>query len=271
MRWLIDYGLATLVIVTLAACGSQSQTHKLVAQPPVDHPPAPLPTIPAVPKPAQVSVASASSGEQLDSLRAFLGVRPMNFRYVADSVRQGTVTVAGRFIVIHELFQTPRILYRSAIDSTRWLQFKLEPVGEAGTVGGDFTVDTVALDPQRQTLLLTLRGQNGFWGGSLDYSQTAIVDVTAEPLLLLKSETLREDVSYGRDHDAVYDEDAAGSESSEQTVRVRNHRLIIGPPRQTSRQGLTGKPVTSTIRPVPAAMLPAGQYYYRRGQLHRIR
>jgi hypothetical protein len=195
----------------------------------------------------------------------------MQFRYVTDSVRQGASAAVGRFIVIHELFQTPRLLYRSATDSTRWIQFKLEPVGEAGTVGGDFTVDTIELDPRRQTLLLTLSGQNGFWGGSSAYGQTAIVDVTAEPLLLLKTETLSEEVSYGRDNDTVYNDDAAGSESRSQAVHIYNQRIVVGLPQQTSRQGRSGKQAASSIRPTPASMLPAGHYRYQNGKVFRIR
>ncbi len=194
----------------------------------------------------------------------------MQFRYVADSVRQGTPTIAGRFIVIHELFQTPRILYRLAADSTRWLQFKLEPVGEAGTVGGDFTVDTIGLDSRRQTLLLTLGGQNGFWGGSSAYSQTAIVDVTDEPLLLLKTETLREDINYGRDSDTVYDEDAAGSESRTQALAIRNHCIVLGSPRQTSQHGRSHVQASHVIRPTPTSMLPAGRYRYQGGEVSRV-
>lgn len=263
----IAYGLTALVTAALAACNAQPAVRESGAQPPVARLPASARAIRTASTPAK-TVAAATEGEPLtDSLRAFIGVRSMRFQYVPDSLRQGTPTVAGRFIVIHELFQTPRILYRSATDSTRWFQFKLEPVGEAGTVGGDFTVDTVELDPQRQTLLLNLQGRNGFWGGSLAYGQTAIVDVTAEPLLLLKTETLREDVSYGRENDTVNDEDAGGSETQAQEVNIRNHRLVVGPPQQTSQRGLRAEPVTSVMRPTPKSMLPAGRYHYWHGKM----
>lgn len=266
MKWIISAPTA-LIMAALVACNAQPSARKPAAQLPVAQAPASIRASAKAPLLAKASATAMGSIGQDDSLHAFLGVRPMQFRYVADSLRQGTPTVAGRYIVIHELFQTPRILYRSTTDSTRWFQFKLEPVGESGTVGGDFTVDTVRLDPQRQTLLLKLQGQNGFWGGSLAYGQTAIVDVTAEPVLLLKTEVLREDVSYGREDDTVYNEDAAGSESLSQEISIRNHRLMVGPPRQTTRRGLRAKQVTSIMRPTPKSVLPAGSYRYWHGKL----
>lgn len=259
-------GIAALAAAALGACNSQPPAHEPAAKSSGASTHAGPVAVALAKAPNQL----ANSTEPFDSLRAFVGMRPMQFQYVADSVRQDTPTVARRFIIIHELFQTPRILYRSAADSTRWLQFKLEPVGEAGTVGGDFTVDTIGLNPRRQTLLLRLSGHNGFWGGSLSYGQAAIVDVTAEPLLLLKTETLSEDVSYGRDSDTVYDENAAGSESRTQVLAIRNHCIVLGSPRQSSQHGRSHVQASYVIRPTPQSMLPAGRYRYQSGKVFRV-
>ncbi|WP_460504276.1 hypothetical protein, partial [Hymenobacter agri] len=160
----------------------------------------------------------------------------------ADMARQpwGIDTVCGRYLRISRLFEPTRVLYRATPAATCWTQVQLEPVGDTGVVGGEFTLDTVALDPQRRVLLLNLRGHNGFWGGSLDYGLTNLIDVTDQPLLLLKTEALREDASYGREDDTTYDDDAAGSESRSQTVRVRAGIVRVEPPRLTSRTGRGG-------------------------------
>jgi hypothetical protein len=264
-------GIAALAAAAFGACNSQPPAHEPAVQLAARRSGASTHAGTVAVAPAKAPHQLGDSTEPFDSLRAFVGVRPMQFRYVADSVRQGTPTVAGRFIIIHELFQTPRILYRSAVDSTRWFQFKLEPVGEAGTVGGDFTVDTIGLDPQRQTLLLRLSGHNGFWGGSLSYGQAAIVDVTAEPLLLLKTETLNEEVSYGRDSDTIYDKDAAGSESRIQALAIRNQCIALGSPQQTSQHGRGHAQASHVIRPTPPSMLTAGRYQYQSGKMLRVK
>ncbi|MCC2547390.1 hypothetical protein LJY25_13120 [Hymenobacter sp. BT175] len=212
-----------------------------------------------------------------DSLRAFLGVRPMKFRCVPDQDLKLEIqsnpyradTVAGRYVVFRELFQPARVLYKPDAAATCWLEVRPEDVGESGTVGGDFTVDTASLAPGRRVLLLNLRGHNGFWGGSLDYGLTNIVDVTAEPLLLLKTEALHENVSYGRENDSVFDEDAAGSEKREQQVSIRRGLIRVGPATQTFTNDPSA-PADGPIKPVPESMLPAGRYRYQPGKVVRV-
>ena len=226
------------------------------------------------PKPA---VPVAGLYHEPDSLRAFVGVRPLRFRCVSDDslraemARQpwGIDTVFGRYLRISRLFEPTRVLYRATPAAPCWTQVQLEPVGDTGVVGGEFTLDTVQLDPQRRVLLLNLRGHNGFWGGSLDYGLTNLIDVTEKPLLLLKTEALRDDTSYGREDDTTYDDNAAGSESRAQTVHVRAGLIRVELPRFTSRVGRGGEDEQSR-EPLPETMLPAGCYRYRGGQLLRV-
>ncbi|MBF9141792.1 hypothetical protein [Hymenobacter properus] len=193
-----------------------------------------------------------------DSLRADVARRPW-----------GIDTVFGRYLRISRLFEPTRLLYRATPAATCWTQVQLEPVGDTGAVGGEFSLDTVQLDPQRRVLLLNLRGHNGFWGGSLDYGLTNLIDVTEKPLLLLKTEALREDTSYGREDDTTYDDDAAGSEYRAQTVQVRAGLIRVERPRLTSRVGRSGADERSQ-GPLPETMLPAGRYRYRGGRMLRV-
>lgn len=271
--------LAGALVAACQSPASEQATHGPSAARPPHNPAAALPpTGPAAqptPKPAP---PVAAPYHEPDSLRAFVGVRPLRFRCVSDDslraemARQpwGIDTVFGRYLRISRLFEPTRVLYRATPAATCWTQVQLEPVGDTGAVGGEFTLDTVLLDPQRRVLLLNLRGHNGFWGGSLDYGLTNIIDVTEKPFLLLKTEALREDTSYGREDDTTYDDDAAGSESRSQTVRVRAGLIRVEQPRLTSRVGRGGEDVRSR-EPLPETMLPAGHYRYRGGKVFRVR
>ncbi|OON67862.1 hypothetical protein B0919_16925 [Hymenobacter sp. CRA2] len=267
----------------VAACSTAPQEQQKAARKAAPGAAAPQAAVAATPPPAAAPAAppepAVSEYQYPDSLQAYAGARPMRFRCVPDAELRAEIqaspwladTVAGRYVVLRELFKPARILYRPHAAATCWLEVRPEDVGESGTVGGDFTVDTASLGPGRRVLLLNLRGHNHFWGGSLDYGLTNLVDVTAEPLLLLKTEALRENVSFGRENDSVFDEDAAGSEKREQQVSIQQGLIRVSP----ATQALTGSmedpnaPADGVLKPTPKSMLPAGRYRYQRGRVLR--
>lgn len=201
----------------------------------------------------------------------------MKFRYVNDDELRAEVlanpdqadTLFEQFIVIRELFKPARVLYHLCANSTDWIEVRPEAVGETGNVGGDFALDTARLDPQRlPVLLVSIGGHQGFWGGSLDYSLVNIIDVTQQPLLLLKTESLNQNSSYGRVNDSVDDEEASSSEKLEQRVSIRNSVIAVEQPQLTTTNQ-QGERVIN-LQPTPATMLSAGRYRYQRGKVFRV-
>ncbi|MGI4761479.1 MAG: hypothetical protein ACRYF0_12265 [Janthinobacterium lividum] len=199
-----------------------------------------------------------------DSVRAGVGPRPMRFSQVSDDTLQAQLAhnparsyqAFGNALVITELWKKARLLYRPAPEAD-WLEVQLAPVGDDDATG-ELTLDSARLDPQRPlALLVRVESKASFWGGAAAWGLLNIVELGARPLLLLKSQTLREDISYNRLNDSEYAEGVSTSWRSTQLITVRKNRILVGPVR-----GEPGNYDMST--------LPAGSYGFRNGQIARL-
>ena len=227
--------------------------------------------------PQAVSKAVALPGDILpveDSVRAYIGGRPMQYRVVPAAHMAGYAvgadTVLGRFLLMRELDERMHFLYPVTSASGDWIDVRLERVGEHGIKGADIAVDTIRLQGQpKAALCVSAQGHQGSWGGSADTRCMQLLDISGLPALLMKVENSYLNTSYGRLDDTTYDEDAESRETQEQTVKFRDGMVFVSTPRRRVVQGARRERV-SPLRPVPETMLPAGQYRYQYGQLYRV-
>jgi hypothetical protein len=197
----------------------------------------------------------------------------MKFRYVpAPATANGRIladTLLGRFIVSGSFERNWTLCYHPKGPAPEWVAVRLEPIGEYGPVG-PIVLDTVQPTPgQPAVLRVTTTGYQGFWGGSFANRVVSLIDITREPLLLLKAEVLNEKSGYGRLDETEYDEDAATSEAQEQQISVQNRLIVIGRPRLRTRNGQQGE-AKHPLATTPETMLRAGRYRYQDGRVFQV-
>jgi hypothetical protein len=263
------YCLLLLSVALLTACGTQSTKEKVQT---AGNP---------LPRSGKSIAAKDSAGQQAqptapqerarqvsqDSSLGSVTPHRMQFRRISDEdlrleIAIGNITVdtvLSRFLVSAEWRKPTFLYYRTPAYPGGWIETQLELLGE-WLWNEEVTLDTVRLEPTGPSaVLVKFRSTSSLRHWSMLSEAVNLVDVAAEPVLVLKAGTLNHESGYTEgDEDTINGDIETDSFETvqSQSVKVRNQQIIVGRPVEEGQYALH-----------PA---PAGTYRYRNSKVFRV-
>lgn len=230
-------------------------------------------------KAAPVRLAAAHQPEQLELLAVgdSIGPRPLETSRVgtaqlrAELVEEYTTadTIAGRFLVVKYITDTPRLLYRASRHDTVWTELDgLLDHYEHGEQIPDVQIRQANLDGQgRPEVLVHFYSAIYGSGGGTTYASDYVLDISSSPpQLLLQASTrfiMEAFPAYAAFHGDTLDDDQVEI-GYERNMKLQDHEVLVGPieaegrdPELNWRKELT--------------QLPTGRYRYQNGRVFRVR
>lgn len=224
-------------------------------------------------------VPTVSQPEQLELLAVgdSIGPRPLEVSRVGTAQLRTELaeeyttadTIAGRFLVIKSLSDTPRLLYRASRHDTVWTELDgLLNHYEHADQQFDVQVRQANLDGQGRPEVLVHFYSAGYGsGGGTTYASDYVLDITnSPPQLLLQANThfISEAFpGYAAMHGDTLEADQI-EVGYERSLKLQGHELLLSPikakgrdPEPSWREELT--------------QLPAGRYRYQHGKMLRIK
>lgn len=262
--------LLFLLLALLTACGTQSQTNeKPVRNTAVAH------TVIPQAKDPVAQPATAAAREQADQViqrepsQGSVEARPMQFRCISDEDFQQEVAIGNimvdtllkRFLISAEWHKPTLLYYRSPSCPNGWIETRLELVGE-WLWNKEVTLDTVRLAPTGPpAVLVKFSSETTLHHWAISNEGINIVDVTKEPVLMLKAGTASHEGGYTGD-DEIDSTDSQLEEHSfevvqSQSIKVRNQFIVVEPAVEDGEYALHS--------------VPPGIYRYRHGKMIQIR
>jgi len=189
---------------------------------------------------------------------AFLGSRGMKFTYVSDANLHTLLfnnglsdeLLLGRFRLINERYKPLRLYYQPTPGAGDWIETQLEPLGNGFAEDCRITLVPATLgNLNAPAVLVTMEWKTGDRGGETSRRAINLIDLTREPVLVLRSEPFVGRVSV--DHDTEADPTETGCE---QPITLRNGEIVIGAPEEAGDGGCE------------ITLLPAGRYSYQRSK-----
>ena len=200
--------------------------------------------------------------DSIMSFVAVVGARTMKFNSVSDADLHAILfnnglsdeLLSGRFRLINERYKQLRLYYQLTPRTGDWIETQLEPMDNAFTDACEIKLVSGVLGNQSSpVVLVTMEWKATDRGGESTCRVVNLIDVTREPRLLLKMETLAGRVPYNHD-----DEDQQVETSCEQAVTLRNGEIVIGAP--------SGDCDGTNFLLAPVS----GRYRYENGKLFRV-
>ena len=174
-------------------------------------------------------------------------------------------TINKHFLVLDELGDAPRLLYRANAADTVWLELALFASYESGSEQRHVAVQEADLDGRgRPEVLVTYSSASYGSGGGSSYASTYLLDVTPRtPLLLLQAQTSQRFewfAGYATMHGVELDPQEADT-GYDRRVAFSHHELLLGPVKTHGNSQKKDSPLTK---------LPAGHYRYQQGRMYRV-
>jgi hypothetical protein len=182
----------------------------------------------------------------------------------ADGVSADTIN--KHFLVLDELGDAPRLLYRANAADTVWLELALFANYESGSEQTHVAIQETDLDGRgRPEALITYSSASYGSGGGSSYASTYLLDVTPRtPLLLVQGQTSQRFEwfgAYATMHGIDLDPQEANT-GYDRRVTLSHHELVLGPVKTYGNNQKQESPLTK---------LGAGHYRYQQGRMYRIR
>jgi hypothetical protein len=264
------YPLLLLLLALLTACGTQPKTdEKPVRNTAVVH------TV--IPQAKDSVARPATSGThepveqaiQREPSQGSIEARPMQFRCISDEDFQQEIAIGNimvdtlhkPFLISAEWHKLTLLYYRSPSCPNSWIETRLELVGE-WLWNSEVTLDTVRLTPTGPpAVFVKFSSESSLHHWSISNEGINIVDVSREPVLLLKAGTASHEGGFTGD-DETDTTDAQREEHSfevvqSQSIKVRNQLIVVEPAVEDGQYALHS--------------VPPGTYRYRNGKVIRVR
>lgn len=264
------YTLLFLLLALLTACGTQPKTdEKLVRNTAVAH------TVILQVKDSVARPVTSATHEQAEQAirrepsQGSVEARSMPFRCIGDEDFQQEIAIGNimvdtllkRFLISAEWHKPTLLYYRSPSCPNGWIETRLELVGE-WLWNREVTLDTVRLAPTGPpAVLVKFSSETSLHHWSISNEGINIIDVSTEPVLLLKAGTVSHEGGYTGDDetdstDTQREEHSFGVVQS-QSIKVRNQLIVVEPAVEDGQYAL------HSVSP--------GTYRYRHGRMIRIR
>lgn len=217
--------------------------------------------------------------EQLELLAAgdSIGPRPLEASRVgtaqlrAELAEEQTTadTIAGRFLVVKSLSETPRILYRASQHDTVWTELDgLLDHYEHGDQQADVQIRQMNLDGKgRPEVLINFYSAIYGSGGGSTYASDYVFDISSSPpQLLLQASTrfiMEAFPAYAAMHGDTLEADQV-EEGFKRSIKLQGHQVLVSPIKAEGRD-----PESSWREEL--TQLPAGRYRYQSGRMFRVR
>lgn len=177
-------------------------------------------------------------------------------------------TIAGRFLVVKPLSETPRLFYRTSQHDTVWTELDglLRRYGH-GDQQKDVQIQQANLDGRgRPEVHVHFYSASYGSGGGTTYASDYILDITnSPPQLLLQASTrfiMEAFPAYAAMHGEPLEADQM-EEGYKRTVKLQGREVLLSPIKAEGRD-----PEPSDCGQL--TQLPAGRYRYQRGKVFRV-
>ncbi|GAB3874115.1 hypothetical protein GCM10028824_26850 [Hymenobacter segetis] len=264
------YTLPLLLLALLTACGTQPKTEEKPARNTAVAPPVTPQTKDSVARTATPAThEQAEQAIQREPSQGSVEARPMQFRCISEEDFQQEIAIGNimvdtlqqRFLISAEWHKPTLLYYRSPSCPNGWIETRLELVGE-WLWNSAVTLDTVRLAPTGPpAVLLKFSSETSLHHWSISNEGINIIDVSAEPVLLLKAGTASHEGGYTGDDETDSTDTQREEHSFEvvqsQSIKVRNQLIVVEPAVEDGQYALHS--------------VPPGTYRYRHGKMIRIR
>jgi hypothetical protein len=203
-----------------------------------------------------------------------IGPRPVEVSDVGQSALRLDVSAEGtsadtinkRFLVIDNLIEVPRLLYRANAVDTLWRELTLFDHYESGAGQRHVAIQEADLDGRgRPEVLITYSSANYGSGGGSTYASSYLLDMTPlTPLLLLQAQTSQQFEWFGA-YAIMHGVDLDPQEANtgyDRRVVLRHHELLLGAVKTYGNSKKEDSPLTN---------LAAGHYRYQQGRMYRVK
>ena len=225
-----------------------------------------------------VRPAAVSQPEQLELLAVgdSIGPRPLETSRVGTAelltefAEEGATadTIAGRFLVVKPISETPRLLYRASRNDTVWTELDgLLNRYDHGDQQSDVEIRQANLDGQgRPEALIHFYSAIYGSGGGTTYASDYVLDITSTPPQLLLQASTRYIQEAFPAYAAMHGEplkEGEVEEGYERSVKLKGRDVLLGP---IQAEGLAPEPSDRE----QLTQLPAGRYRYQSGKVFRV-
>jgi len=223
--------------------------------------------------PASLVLAKPAAELELLAIGDSIGPRPVEVNEVGESalrldIREegtSTDTINTHFLVVDDLGEVPRLLYRANTADTVWQELTLFVNYESGSEQKYVTIEEADLDRRgRLEALITYSSASYGSGGGSTYASSYLLDMTPPtPLLLLQAQTSQQFewfAAYATMHGVDLDPQEANT-GYDRRVTISHHELLLGVVKTYGSSQKKDSPLTK---------LAAGHYRYQQGRMYRV-